>query len=113
MKRLSIKLKITLWYIWVMIIISGVVFTAMTSISQKMLENDIQYRITRSVRDVSRRLERPGNIPGQKPQNQPPQPKDMRENQTNQTQEFKLNISEPELYTNGIHRLYMTVTKTL
>ena len=28
MKRLSIKLKITLWYIWVMIIISGVVFTA-------------------------------------------------------------------------------------
>lgn len=102
MKRLSIKLKITLWYIWVMIIISGVVFTAMTSISQKMLENDIQYRITRSVRDVSRRLERPGNIPGQKPQNQPPQtdngapppqPKDMRENQTNQTQEFKLNIS--------------------
>ena len=59
MKRLSIKLKITLWYILVMIIISGVVFTAMTSISQKMLENDIQDRITRSVRDVSRRLERP------------------------------------------------------
>lgn len=131
MKRLSIKLKITLWYILVMIIISGVVFTAMTSISQKMLENDIQDRITRSVRDVSRRLERPGNIPGQKPQNQqpqtdngapppqpkdgeaPPQPKDMRENQTNQTQEFKLNISEPELYTNGIHMAIYDSDKNL
>ena len=111
MKRLSIKLKITLWYILVMVIISGVVFAAMNSVSQKMLENDIQDRISRTVRDLSHRLERPADMPMQRPQNQPPQfdggtppqPIGGQENPPEKTQEFKFNISEPELYTNGIH----------
>nr|DAV72400.1 MAG TPA: heavy metal sensor kinase [Caudoviricetes sp.] len=62
MKKLSLKLKITLWYTFIMIIVSTVVLLAMTSISTKMLNRETVSRLTRSVNDMSRELERNPDI---------------------------------------------------
>lgn len=62
MKKLSIKLKITLWYTIVMILISGVALVIMTSASQEMIERDISERITKSVKDFSRIIDRPNGM---------------------------------------------------
>lgn len=68
MKKLSIKLKITLWYTIVMMLISGVVLVVMTSATQEMIERDISDRIVKNVMDFSRVLGGPENrnaqIPG-------------------------------------------------
>ena len=62
MKKLSLKLKITLWYTFIMIIVSTVVLLAMTSISTKMLNRETVSGLTRSVNDMSRELERNPDI---------------------------------------------------
>lgn len=59
MRKLSIKLKITLWYTIVMMLISGVVLAVMTSATQEMIERDISDRIVKNVMDFSRVLGRP------------------------------------------------------
>lgn len=56
---MSVKLKITLWYTAVIIILSGIVLTVITSIGEDMLERDISGRITRTVDDFSRRISAP------------------------------------------------------
>ncbi len=56
---MSVKLKITLWYTIVIMILSGVVLTVITSIGEDMLERDISGRITRTVDDFSRRITAP------------------------------------------------------
>lgn len=60
MKKLSLKLKITLWYAAVMAIISAIAFTAMTTMSRRVLARDIENRLTRTVMDFSRREFVPG-----------------------------------------------------
>lgn len=62
MKKLSIKLKITLWYTIVMILISGVALVIMTSANQEMIEHDISERITKSVKEFSRIINKPNGI---------------------------------------------------
>lgn len=59
MRKLSIKLKITLWYTIVMMLISGVVLAFMTSATQEMIERDISDRIVKNVMDFSHVLGRP------------------------------------------------------
>lgn len=61
MKKISIKLKITLWYTVVMILISCAALVIMTSASQEMIEHDISERITKSVMTLSRMLDRPND----------------------------------------------------
>lgn len=62
MKKLSIKLKITLWYTIVMLLISGVALVIMTSASQEMIERDISERICKSVMNFSRMLDAPNGM---------------------------------------------------
>ncbi|MBO5059500.1 MAG: HAMP domain-containing histidine kinase [Clostridia bacterium] len=61
MSRISVKLRVTLWYLIIMIIMSSVVLVAMTSISEEMVSRDASERITRTVRDMSRRFHIPGD----------------------------------------------------
>lgn len=60
MSRMSLKLKITLWYSLIMLVVSGIVLTVMTSISKEMLSRDMEGRIVRAVTDLSRKMEGPG-----------------------------------------------------
>lgn len=54
MKRISLKLKITLWYTVAMIIVSSIVLVAMNSIAADIIERDITERIVRTVEDTAR-----------------------------------------------------------
>lgn len=63
LRKMSLKLKITLWYTLAMILISGTVIAMMSSFSTKMLERDTQRRIVQTVEDMSRNLlDRGGTI---------------------------------------------------
>lgn len=57
--RLSVKLKVTLWYTLVMIVTSCIVLTAMISISRDMIERDVKERVVRTVEENSRRVMMP------------------------------------------------------
>ena len=59
MNRLSVKLRITLWYVAAMIIISSVVMVAMSSVSKAVIENEISERLNRTVTMASRQLAGP------------------------------------------------------
>ncbi len=56
MKKMSVKLKVTLWYTLIMVIMSGVVLAAMTSVSSDIVKRDIAVRVVRTVNDSSRIL---------------------------------------------------------
>lgn len=57
--KISVKLKVTLWYTLVMIVTSCIVMTAMISISRDMIERDVKVRIVRTVEENSRRIMMP------------------------------------------------------
>lgn len=57
--KISVKLKVTLWYTLVMIVTSCIVMTAMISISRDMIERDVKTRIVRTVEESSRRIMMP------------------------------------------------------
>lgn len=56
MKRLSIKLKVTIWYTLAMVIISAIVLVAMNSLGHGILERDMTGRIVQTVNDTSKKL---------------------------------------------------------
>ncbi len=56
MKRISVKLKVTLWYTGIIAVISIITILAMSSIMQSTIKNDIHRNITRVVTDFSRRI---------------------------------------------------------
>lgn len=56
MKKISLKLKITLWYTLAMIIVSAIVIVMMNSFNTKMIELDTERRVTRTVDDLSKNL---------------------------------------------------------
>lgn len=49
MKKLSVKLRITLWYTLAMIIVSGIVLVSVSSFSKNMISRDVQARLARVV----------------------------------------------------------------
>lgn len=105
MKKLSIKLRITLWYALIMSIVCAVVFAAMTSITGKMLENDIRSRIIRAVDDMSHRLER-AEKHGNGRENQPPPHKpdeEQHELTADEPKKTPEEIPAPEFYSRGVH----------
>jgi len=53
MKKLSLKLKVTLWYTLVMLLLSSVVLIAISSIGRDMLDRDISERLVKTVSDFS------------------------------------------------------------
>ena len=57
MKKMSVKLKITLWYTLTMLIVSAVVLAAMTTISVKLLNRDTIASLNRAVNDMTREIE--------------------------------------------------------
>ena len=59
MKRMSLKLKITLWYTAVMLAVSAVLLAVTVSVSQGMLEKTVADKLTSTVNDFSRRLFKP------------------------------------------------------
>ena len=68
MKRMSVKLKITLWYTLVITVLSIAVLTAMTSVNSEIIERDIESRIARTVDGFSRRTVPPENKGGKIPE---------------------------------------------
>ncbi len=62
MRKMSVKLKIVLWYTAAIAIISAVVFIATTSFGKDMLKRDIIGRVTRTVTDGSRQIVGPDGV---------------------------------------------------
>lgn len=60
MNRISLKLKVTLWYTAVMLVVSGIALFAMTSVTQKTINRDMEGKIVRTVEDFSRRIKPDG-----------------------------------------------------
>lgn len=56
MKKMSVKLRVTLWYSLIMVAMSAIVLAAMTSVSQDAIKRDIAGRVIRTVNDSSRIL---------------------------------------------------------
>lgn len=56
MRKISVKLRITLWYTLSMIIIVSVAFVAITSFGQNMMRRDMEERITKSVMGMSMQI---------------------------------------------------------
>lgn len=59
MKRKSVKFRITLWYVLIMLLMTMVALSVMTSASQKIINNDAKKKIVRVVDTFSKRLIRP------------------------------------------------------
>ncbi|MDD4690508.1 MAG: ATP-binding protein [Eubacteriales bacterium] len=62
MNKLSVKIKVTLWYAAVMIVVSAIVLFAMTSINSKIINRDVSNRLIEAVDDNSRQFFEPGAI---------------------------------------------------
>lgn len=63
MKKMSVKLKVTLWYTLAMIIVLSIILVTMTSISNGIVKRDEYERMYRAVEGMSRQLvDRGGNI---------------------------------------------------
>ena len=60
MKKVSVKLKITIWYTVAMLILAFVVLFAMSSVSRSFIKRDIEQSIVRVVADGARILSGPG-----------------------------------------------------
>lgn len=56
MNRLSIKLRVTLWYTLVLIVIAATALFATASVSRGIVERDCREKVVRSVSDFSRRF---------------------------------------------------------
>lgn len=63
MKKISIKLKVTLWYTLSMIIVSAIVLLAMNAASQQMIRRDISERLMQTVEEASHMRFIPDNRP--------------------------------------------------
>ena len=59
MKKLSLKLRVTLWYTLTMIILSSLALAAMSTVGREMLRREIVSRLITDVNDVSRRMSMP------------------------------------------------------
>ena len=54
MRRLSVKLKVTLWYVLAMLVVSLVVFFTMRAVAVQNIERDMNIRLTSRVDELSR-----------------------------------------------------------
>lgn len=59
MKKVSLKLKITLWYTVAMLAVSAVLLFAMQSFLEAAIVRDIEDRVTRTVNDMARQMSAP------------------------------------------------------
>lgn len=66
MRKLSLKLRLTLWFVVIMIIISAAALAAMTSLSQKMVIRDAEDRLMKAVGGMEMRMFPPKH--GDKPE---------------------------------------------
>lgn len=76
MKKISLKLRVTLWYTLTMIILSSLALAAMSTVGREMLRREIVSRLITDVNDVSRRMSKPDiqkPPEGQQPPNAQPQ----------------------------------------
>ena len=63
MKKMSVKLKITLWYALAMAVVSGLVLFTMNSFADDMIRNDMEMRMTRVVRSMAKEIvDKHGNL---------------------------------------------------
>lgn len=56
MKRMSVKLKVTLWYTLAMTLVSAIVLVTMNSLSLEVVERDLRDRLIETVENASRQL---------------------------------------------------------
>ena len=59
MKKISLKLKITLWYVVAMLMVVSVVLFAMLSVSSKIIDKEVTERLVRTVTISTRQLRTP------------------------------------------------------
>lgn len=102
MRKMSLKLRLTLWYSALISIIALTALFAVTSLSRNMMERDAKERITKSVDEMAMRLERPpiGEPEGNAAQNdkRPMAPPIMRFN---------------KMYENGVHMVVLDSEKNV
>ena len=69
MRKMSLKLRLTLWYVLIMIIISAIALAAITSFSRYMVTKDAQDRLMKAVSGMEMQLGAPrrDNKPGVPP----------------------------------------------
>lgn len=59
MNKFSLKLKITLWYVGILVLISFLILYAMTSLSRTILKREVEERVITSVVDFSQQISSP------------------------------------------------------
>lgn len=63
MKKMSVKLKVTLWFTLAMLVISSIVLVTMNSLGNKIIKNDMHDRMFQAVEAMSRQaVDREGNV---------------------------------------------------
>ena len=69
MRKMSLKLRLTLWYVLIMLIISAIALAAITSFSRYMVMRDAQDRLMKAVSGMEMQLNvpKPANKPGGHP----------------------------------------------
>ena len=63
MIKVSVKLKITLWYVSILVLTSFLILYAMSSLSHAILKREVEERVVTSVMDFSRQLSSPETAP--------------------------------------------------
>ena len=59
MIKVSLKLKITLWYVGILVLISFLILYAMTALSRTILTREVEERVVTSVVDLYNRISAP------------------------------------------------------
>ena len=56
MNNISLKLKITLWYVLILVVVSFFILYAMTGLSQSIMVRDVENTVVSSVNELGRKV---------------------------------------------------------
>ena len=63
MRRISLKVRLTLWYTVLMVVVAAIVLTFVTSFSQNMINRNYEERLVNAVNEMSMQMRgRPDDI---------------------------------------------------
>ena len=109
MKKISLKLRVTLWYTLTMIILSSLALAAMSTVGREMLRREIVSRLITDVNDVSRRMSMPDiqkPPEGQQPPTAQPQQGEQPQNTQPPSEQAQNNSSESSADSNSAEKYF-------
>ena len=125
MRRISLKVRLTLWYTVLMVGVSAIVLTFVTSFSQNMINRNYEERIVNAVNDMSMQMRgRPDNRRnevGPRNDNMPPNgdnlPRDEGEPPNGESPrnegEKRRRDNMPKFYDRGVHMVVLDENKNV